>query len=83
MRRTGKENVIRRVLEFQLDELTSAIVTDVNDVMLPYDEDTVRTASAGAATFYCWVRTFLFYLYSRIALIQVDTNYLKGTFTLF
>ena len=59
MRKTGKENVIRRVLKFQLDELTSAIVTDVNDVMLPYDEDTVRTASAGAATFYCWVRTFV------------------------
>ena len=62
MRRTGKENVIRRVLEFQLDELTSAIVTDVNDVMLPYDEDTVRIASAGAASFYCWVRKFVFHL---------------------
>ena len=77
MRRTGKDNVIRRVLEFQQDEVTSTIVTDVNDVMLPYDEDTVRTASAGAATFYCWV--MYFYRYSRIALIKVDTNYLTTT----
>ena len=46
-------------MEFKIDELESDVVSDVNYVMLSYDEDTVRTASAGAATFYCWVSLML------------------------
>ena len=55
MRRTGKENVIRKVVEFKLDEAPPDVISDVSDIIIAYDEDTVRTASAGAATFYCWV----------------------------
>ena len=56
MRRPGKDNVIRRVQEFQLDDILPDVVSDVQRLIILYDEDTVRLASAGAAAFYCWVR---------------------------
>ena len=51
--------MIRRVLEFQVDDVTPDVVSEVADMISLYDEDTVRTASAGAASFYCWVRICL------------------------
>ncbi|XP_053405648.1 uncharacterized protein LOC123547128 isoform X2 [Mercenaria mercenaria] len=53
----GKETLKRRVAEFNIDNVSPAVLTRVHAILSRFDLETVQIASAGAATFYQWAIT--------------------------
>ena len=47
---------MRRVRAFDVKKVPDDHMTEVGSIVAKYDADTARTASAGAGTFYKWVR---------------------------
>lgn len=54
--KTGKENLKRRVTDFQVSKLRIDIARKAKQLVRRFNVDDVRSVSAGAATFYVWVR---------------------------
>ena len=52
----GKESLKRRVADFSSSTVTPAVLKRAKDILNRYDLESVQIASAGAATFYQWVR---------------------------
>ena len=52
----GKEALKRRVAEFNIDKVSPAVLVRVHAILSRFDLESVQIASAGAATFYQWVR---------------------------
>jgi hypothetical protein len=53
--KTGKENLKRRVTDFQVNKLRIDIARKAKQLVRRFNVDDVRSVSAGAATFYVWV----------------------------
>ena len=56
MGKTGKESLKRRVEEFDLDSVELDIALGARDLLHGCTLDEIRVVSAGAATFFVWVR---------------------------
>ena len=54
--KTGKESLKRRVSEFQVEKLKIEVAVRAKMIFKQFDLPEVRDVSAGAATFYVWVR---------------------------
>lgn len=52
----GKDALKRRVAEFSIDKVSPAVLERVHSILSGFDLETVQIASAGAATFYQWVK---------------------------
>ena len=55
MGKTGRESLIRRVREFDTVSVNPDHKQIVDNVLNKHDENSARTASSGAGTFYLWV----------------------------
>lgn len=54
--KTGKESLKRRCLELKSDALKLGVVKRGKTLLGSFELDDVRDISAGAATFFVWVR---------------------------
>ncbi|KAL3865454.1 hypothetical protein ACJMK2_042842 [Sinanodonta woodiana] len=52
---TGKDSLLRRIKDFEPKQVVLEIYAEIEDLLRNYTEDDVRTASAGAGTFYVWL----------------------------
>ena len=56
MKTTGRGSLMRKVKQFDTLDVPPETADMSENILRPYDETTVRLSSAGAATFYVWVR---------------------------
>ncbi|XP_071162987.1 uncharacterized protein [Mytilus edulis] len=57
--KTGKENIMRRVSQFDFNSTSPAMINKINSILKPYNLVQIRDASIGAAAFYLWITGIL------------------------
>ncbi|XP_063412842.1 uncharacterized protein LOC134695491 [Mytilus trossulus] len=57
--KTGKENIMRRVSQFDFNSTSPTMISKINSILKPYNLVQIRDASIGAAAFYLWITGIL------------------------
>jgi len=55
--KTGKEHMMRRVSQFDINSASPEILKKIQTILKPFTLAQIRDVSKGAATFFVWVST--------------------------
>lgn len=66
MRKTGRNSLMARTRLFDVTNVTVPLAQKVMRILDQYDKDSALTASAGAGTFYLWVRYYILALHITV-----------------